>query len=85
MTHHYRSHSVYKPAFIGSYIREINQVWSMDFMSDMLNDGALSVHLMSLMILAVKLFYNSVRRHGYNDDVSPKAFEDNYFKKLASV
>jgi len=33
----------------------------------------------------IELFYNSVRRHGYNDDVSPKAFEDNYFKKLASV
>ncbi len=33
----------------------------------------------------IELFYNSVRRHGYNDDVSPKAFEDNSFKKLASV
>ncbi|MEY8211932.1 MAG: IS3 family transposase, partial [Gammaproteobacteria bacterium] len=33
----------------------------------------------------IELFYNSVRRHGYNDYVSPEAFEDNYFKKLASV
>ena len=26
----------------------------------------------------IELFYNSVRPHGYNDDVSPKAFEDSY-------
>jgi len=33
---------------------------------------------------STELFYNSVRRHGYND-VSPKAFEDNSFKKLVSA
>ena len=31
------------------------------------------------------LFYNAVTRHGHNDDLSPKAFENNYFKKLGSA
>jgi len=33
----------------------------------------------------IELFDNSVRCHGYNDDVSSKVFDGNYFKKLASV
>jgi putative transposase len=33
----------------------------------------------------IEMFYNSVRRHGFNDDVSPVKFENNYFKKLMSV
>ena len=33
----------------------------------------------------IEMFYNSVRRHGYNDNVSPMEFENNYFKKLVSV
>jgi len=33
----------------------------------------------------IEMFYNPVRRHGYNDGLSPMEFENNYFKKLASV
>lgn len=33
----------------------------------------------------IEMFYNSVRRHGFNDNVSPMEFENNYFKKLMSV
>jgi putative transposase len=33
----------------------------------------------------IEMFYNSVRRHGFNDDLSPKEFESNYFQNLASV
>ena len=33
----------------------------------------------------IEMFYNSVRRHGYNDDLSPTEFEKNYFEKQLSV
>lgn len=33
----------------------------------------------------IELFYNSSRRHGNNNDLSPMEFEKNYFMKLASV
>jgi len=33
----------------------------------------------------IEMFYNSVRRHGYNDDLSPTEFEKNYFEKRLSV
>ena len=33
----------------------------------------------------IEMFYNPKRRHGYNDDVSPVAFEKQYFQQLASV
>jgi len=33
----------------------------------------------------IELFYNPVRRHGYNDDLSPAEFEKNYFMKQLGV
>lgn len=33
----------------------------------------------------VELFYNTKRRHGYNDDQSPADFEKQYFRRLQSV
>ena len=33
----------------------------------------------------IEMFYNSVRRHGYNDGLSPAEFEKNYFEKQLSV
>ena len=33
----------------------------------------------------IEMFYNPVRRHGYNDGLSPMEFENIYFKKLVSV
>jgi len=33
----------------------------------------------------IELFYNSTRRHGNNNDLSPRQFEDNYFMKQLSV
>ena len=33
----------------------------------------------------IEMFYNPKRRHGYNDDLSPVAFEKQYFQQLASV
>lgn len=33
----------------------------------------------------IELFYNATRRHGYNDDLSPREFENNYFSKMLSV
>ena len=33
----------------------------------------------------IELFYNPIRRHGYNDDLSPAEFEKRHFKKTASV
>ncbi len=33
----------------------------------------------------IELFYNPVRRHGYNDGLSPAEFEKNYFMKQLSV
>ena len=33
----------------------------------------------------IELFYNPVRRHGNNDDLSPMEFEKNYFMKLGSL
>jgi len=33
----------------------------------------------------IEMFYNPVRRHGNNDDLSPADYEQNYFMKLMSV
>ena len=33
----------------------------------------------------IEIFYNSVRRHGYNDGLSPTEFEVNYFEKQLSL
>lgn len=33
----------------------------------------------------IEMFYNSVRRHGYNDGLSPTEFEVNYFEKQLSL
>ena len=33
----------------------------------------------------IEMFYNPIRRHGYNDDLSPVEFEKQYFNKLESV
>ena len=33
----------------------------------------------------IEMFYNPVRRHGYNDDLSPVEFERRHFNKLKSV
>jgi len=33
----------------------------------------------------IEMFYNPIRRHGYNDKLSPIEFEKQYFNKLASV
>lgn len=33
----------------------------------------------------IEMFYNPKRRHGYNDDLSPVAFEQQYFQQIASV
>ena len=33
----------------------------------------------------IEMFYNPVRRHGYNNDLSPVEFEKRYFNKLESV
>jgi len=33
----------------------------------------------------IEMFYNPVRRHGYNDDLSPMEFERRYFNKTQSV
>ena len=33
----------------------------------------------------IELFYNSTRRHGNNDDLSPRDYEQNYFLKQQSV
>lgn len=33
----------------------------------------------------IELFYNPKRRHGNNGNLSPVAYENNYFKKLISV
>jgi len=33
----------------------------------------------------IEMFYNPIRRHGYNDDLSPVEFEKRHFKKTASV
>lgn len=33
----------------------------------------------------IEMFYNPIRRHGYNDDLSPAEFERRYFMKTASV
>ena len=33
----------------------------------------------------IEMFYNPVRRHGYNDDLSPVEFEKRYFNKAGSV
>jgi len=33
----------------------------------------------------IELFYNLKRRHGNNENLSPVAFENNYFNKLRSV
>ena len=33
----------------------------------------------------IEMFYNSKRRHGYNDGLTPVAFEKRYFQQLASV
>lgn len=33
----------------------------------------------------IELFYNSIRRHGNNEDLSPMAYEKMYFKKMSSV
>lgn len=33
----------------------------------------------------IEMFYNPVRRHGYNDDLSPVEFEKQYFNQLVSV
>ena len=33
----------------------------------------------------IELFYNPVRRHGNNNDVSPVEFEKQYFMKLRNV
>jgi putative transposase len=33
----------------------------------------------------IELFYNSTRRHGNNNDLSPRDYEDNYFLKELSV
>ncbi len=33
----------------------------------------------------IEMFYNPKRRHGYNDDLSPVAFEKQYFLQTASV
>lgn len=33
----------------------------------------------------IELFYNSTRRHGNNDDLSPAEYEKNYFMKMMSV
>ena len=33
----------------------------------------------------IEMFYNPVRRHGYNDDLSPAEFERRHFNKLESV
>ncbi|MDU0461039.1 MAG: IS3 family transposase [Geobacteraceae bacterium] len=33
----------------------------------------------------IEMFYNPIRRHGYNDDISPVEFEKRHFRKTASV
>ena len=33
----------------------------------------------------IKLFYNPKRRHGNNGNLSPKEFENNYFRNQAGV
>ena len=33
----------------------------------------------------IEMFYNPIRRHGYNDDLSPVEFERRHFMKTASV
>lgn len=33
----------------------------------------------------IEMFYNPIRRHGYNNDLSPVEFERQYFNKLESV
>jgi len=33
----------------------------------------------------IEMFYNPIRRHGYNDDLSPVEFERQYFNKLKRV
>jgi len=33
----------------------------------------------------IEMFYNPVRRHGYNDGVSPAEFDQQYFAKVGSV
>jgi putative transposase len=33
----------------------------------------------------IEMFYNPVRRHGYNDDLSPVEFERRHFNKVGSV
>jgi putative transposase len=33
----------------------------------------------------IELFYNSMRRHGYNNQLSPLEYERQYFERLASV
>ena len=33
----------------------------------------------------IEMFYNPIRRHGYNDDLSPAEFEKRHFKKTVSV
>jgi putative transposase len=33
----------------------------------------------------IEMFYNPIRRHGYNDDLSPVEFERRHLVKTASV
>ena len=33
----------------------------------------------------IEMFYNPIRRHGYNDDLSPVEFERRHFMKTACV
>ncbi len=33
----------------------------------------------------IEMFYNPIRRHGYNDDLSPAEFEKRHFKRTVSV
>ncbi|WP_156396616.1 IS3 family transposase, partial [Noviherbaspirillum sp. Root189] len=33
----------------------------------------------------IEMFYNSRRRHGYNNHLSPVDYEKQYFERLASV
>ncbi len=33
----------------------------------------------------IEMFYNSIRRHGYNDDLSPMEFEKRHSAKIGSV
>lgn len=33
----------------------------------------------------IEMFYNPKRRHGFNNKLSPVNYENQYFKRLASV